>query len=113
DSTAVERETSELLGTWKGATPYQRIVISYKEVQRINAKIETPDKENTQFSAGLRLRMKDTDPDYAAMVMANYIFGGGITPPRPDRVRNREGYSYTLSTTFPPPPDSNAAAFSH
>src|SRR5262249_24116771 len=34
DSTTVERETSELLETWKDATPYQRIVISYKEVQR-------------------------------------------------------------------------------
>jgi len=112
DSAAVERETSELLGTWKGATPYQRIVNSYKEVQRINAKIETPDKENTQFSAGLRLRMKDTDPDYAAMVMANYMFGGGITARLPDRVRNREGYSYSVSTNFTAPAEGDAAVFS-
>ncbi len=37
-----------------------------KDVQHINIKIETPDKENAQFSAGLRLRMRDTDPDYPA-----------------------------------------------
>jgi zinc protease len=112
DSAAVERETSELLGTWKGATPYLRIVNSYKDVQRINAKIETPDKENTQFSAGVRLRMKDTDPDYAAMVMANYMFGGGITARLPDRVRNREGYSYSVSTNFTAPAEGDAAVFS-
>src|SRR5262249_4535972 len=103
DSAAVERETSELLGSWIGAAPYQRIVNNYKDVQRINTKIETPDKENAQFSAGLRMRMKDTDPDYAAMVMANYMFGGGITARLPDRVRNREGYSYSVSTNFNAP----------
>ena len=30
------------------------------------------------------------------MVMANYMFGGGITARLPDRVRNREGYSYSV-----------------
>src|SRR5213079_788819 len=79
DPAAMEREAASLLGSWKSASPYQRIITNYKEVQRINTKIETPDKENAQFSAGLRLRMRDSDPDYAAMVMANYMFGGGIT----------------------------------
>jgi len=112
DSAAVEREASELLGTWKSATPYLRIVNNYKDVQRINTKIETPDKENAQFSAGLRLGMKDMDPDYAAMVMANYMFGGGITARLPDRVRNREGYSYSVSTNFTAPAEGDAAVFS-
>ena len=112
DIAAVEREASELLGTWKSATPYQRIVNNYKDVQRINTKIETPDKENAQFSAGLRLRMKDTDTDYAAMVMANYMFGGGITARLPDRVRNREGYSYSVSSNFNAPAEGDAAVFS-
>jgi zinc protease len=112
DSAAVEREAAELLGTWKSATPYQRIVNNYKDVQRINTKIETPDKENAQFSAGLRLRMKDTDPDYAAMVMANYMLGGGITARLPDRVRNREGYSYSVSSNFAAPAEGDAAVFS-
>ena len=30
--------------------------------------------------------------------MANYMFGGGITARLPDRVRNREGYSYSVSS---------------
>ena len=63
--------------SWTSATPYQRIVTSYEAVPRINMKIETPDKENALFSAGLRLQMRDTDPDYPAMVLANYMFGGG------------------------------------
>jgi zinc protease len=109
---AVEKEAAELLGSWKSASPYQRIVNSYKEVQHINNKIETPDKENAQFSAALRLRLKDSDPDYPALVMANYMFGGGITARLPDRVRNREGYSYSVSSNFTAPVEGDAAAFS-
>ena len=112
EAAAVEREAVELLGGWKSASPYQRIVNNYKEVQRINNKIETPDKENAQLSAGLRLRMRDTDADYAAMVMANYMFGGGITARLPDRVRNREGYSYSVSSNFNAPVEGDAAVFS-
>jgi len=112
DTAAVEKAAADLLGTWKSASPYQRIASNYKDVQRINTKIETPDKENAQFSAGIRLRMRDSHPDYAAMVMANYMFGGGITARLPDRVRNREGYSYSVSSSFSAPVDGDAAVFS-
>jgi zinc protease len=112
DDVAVEREATQLLASWKSASPYQRIINNYKDVQRINIKIETPDKENAQFSAGLRLRMRDTDPDYPALMMANYMFGGGITARLPDRVRNREGYSYSVGSNFSAPVDGDAAIFS-
>jgi zinc protease len=113
EAAAVQQAAGELLGSWKSSSPYARIVNSYKEVPRINAKIETPDKENAQISAALRLRMKDSDPDYPAMVMANYIFGGGgLTSRLPDRVRNREGLSYSVGSNFTAPVEGDAAAFS-
>src|SRR5947208_11349103 len=86
--------------------------MNYKEVQRINTKVETSDKENAQISTGVRMRMRDTDSDYAAMVMANYMFGGGITARLPNRVRNREGYSYSVSSNLNIPVEGDAAAFS-
>jgi len=112
DVGSVLQEAATLLGSWKSSGPYQRIVNSYKDVQLINTKIETPDKENAQFSAGQRIRMRDSDPDYAAMVMADYMFGGGITARLPDRVRNREGYSYSVSSSFNAPVEGDAAVFS-
>ena len=112
DAAAVQREAAALLGSWKSPSPYQRIVNNFKEVQPINTKIETPDKENAQISLGLRLRMRDTDPDYAAMIMADYMFGGTITARLPDRVRNREGYSYSVSSNFSAPVEGDAAVFS-
>jgi zinc protease len=112
DVGTVQQEATALLGSWKSPSPYQRIVNTYKDVQLINTKIETPDKENAQFSAGQRLRMRDSDPDYAAMVMADYMFGGAITARLPDRVRNREGYSYSVSSNFSAPVEGDAAVFS-
>ena len=112
DGAAVERAATDLLGSWKSTTPYERIVNNYKPVEHINLKIETPDKENAQFSAGFRLRMRDSDPDYPAMVMANYMFGGTITARLPNRVRNREGYSYSVSSSFSAPVEGDAAVFS-
>jgi zinc protease len=111
DAASLEKAAAGLLGSWKSSKPYERIVNNYKSVQSINSKIETPDKENAQFSAGLTLSMRDTDPDYPAMVMANYMFGGGITSRLPDRVRNREGLSYGVGSGFNAPPEGNAASF--
>jgi zinc protease len=108
----LQKAAGDLLGSWRTSAPYQRIVNNYKEVQHINTKIETPDKENAQLSAGIRLRMKDTDPDYPAMLMANYMFGGTITARLPNRVRNREGFSYSVSSNFSAPTEGDAAVFS-
>jgi len=112
DGGAVQQEAATLLGSWQSQSPYQRIINNYKDVQLINTKIETPDKENAQLSAGQRIRIRDSDPDYAAMLMADYMFGGGITARLPDRVRNREGYSYSVSSSFTAPVEGDAAVFS-
>jgi zinc protease len=112
DVSEVEQAARELFGSWASPSPYARIVNDYLEVDRINREIETPDKENAQFSAGLRLRMTDSEPDYPAMVMANYMFGGGITARLPNRIRNREGLSYSVGSSFSAPAEGDAAVFS-
>ena len=112
DPAQVAAAAAELLGPWKSPSLYRRIVTPYQEVSPVNTAIETPDKQNAQISAALRLQMRDADPDYPAMVMANYMFGGGITARLPDRVRNREGYSYSVSSSFTAPVEGDAARFS-
>jgi zinc protease len=46
------------------------------------------------------------------MLLANYMFGGGLSSRLPDRVRNREGLSYGVSSSFVAPAEGDAAAFS-
>jgi zinc protease len=107
----VRAAASELLGAWSVAAPYERIATSYQETTPVNEKIETPDKANATFDAGLAFAMSDTDPDYPALVLANYMFGGSITGRAPNRIRNQEGLSYGVSSRMSVPVVGNAASF--
>jgi len=112
DPAAVSKEAATLFGDWKTTGDYKRITNSYQKVTPINLKIETPDKQNATFDAGLMLPMQDKDPDYPALVMANYIFGGSITSHMEDRIRNREGLSYGATSGFRASVEDTAASFS-
>ena len=113
DSAALSKTAAELFGNWSSPAPYQRIAENFQKTPAMNVKIETPDKQNAMFQAALQFSMTDTDPDYAAMVLANYMFGGSITARAPDRIRNREGLSYTVNSRFQAPAaaEGNAARF--
>jgi zinc protease len=107
----VRAAAAELLGAWSVPAPYARIATSYQKTTPVNLKIETPDKQNATFDAALAFPMSDTDPDYPAMVLANYMFGGSITGRAPNRIRNQEGLSYGVSSRFAAPVIGNAARF--
>lgn len=91
---------------------YKPIVARFKKAEPINSKIETPDKANAQFEAGLRVQLTDADPDYAAMVLAGYMFGGPITSRVSDRIRNRDGLSYGANARIAVPVEGDAALLS-
>ena len=107
----VRAAAAELLGAWSVAAPYERIATNYQKTTPVNLKIETPDKQNATFDAAVAFAMSDTDPDYPAMVLANYMFGGSITGRAPNRIRNQEGLSYGVSSRFAAPVIGNAASF--
>ena len=44
----------------------------------MNKALETPDKANAFFIAGQNLKLRDDDPDYPALVLGNYMLGGGF-----------------------------------
>ncbi len=90
---------SKNFGTWKSASPYQRLVDDYVSVPAVNENIETPDKANAMFLAGMNLNIRDDDPDYPALVLGNYIFGGGFLNSRlATRIRQKEGISYGVGS---------------
>ena len=71
--------------------------------------METPDKANAQFEAGVRFKMSEDDPDYPAMLLAGYMFGGPITSHISDRIRNREGLSYGANARVAIPTEGDSA----
>ncbi len=112
DADAVRKAAAELLGNWNTAAAYKPIAARYKKVEPINTKIETPDKANAQFEAGVRMQLSENDPDYAAMLLAGYMFGGPITSHISDRIRNREGLSYGANARVTVPAEGDSAMLS-
>jgi zinc protease len=112
DQAELRKAAADLLGGWTSASPYRRIANSYKKPEPVNLKIETPDKQNASFEAGIRFRMSDEDPDYPAMVLANYMFGGSLGSRMPNRIRNVEGLSYSVSSRLTVPAEGDGALFS-
>jgi len=89
------------LGQWKSQKPYARVEDKFIDVPKTDQNIEAPDKANAMFLAGCNLKIRDDDPDYAAMVMGNYILGGGFLNSRlATRIRQKEGLSYGVGSQF-------------
>jgi zinc protease len=66
-----------LFGDWKGSSTYARVQAPYFVVASSDLSPETPDKQNPMFVARLNLKLRNDNPDYAALTLGNYMFGGG------------------------------------
>jgi zinc protease len=103
---------TELFGNWKSPGSYTRVTSMYRKVEPLDKKIETPDKQNAFFVAGEPLKMTDEDPDYPAMILANYMFGGGSLGTRLSRrIRDKEGLSYGVQSDFGAPTKDDGGTF--
>jgi zinc protease len=99
DPKEVEKMVGDLFGSWKSPQPFARLVSVYKDIPPINQSLETPDKANAVFMAGMPLNLRDDDPDYPALYLANYILGGGqLTSRLANRLRQKEGLSYSVGS---------------
>jgi zinc protease len=92
----------EMVADWESNAEFARIPENAQtDLEGQEITIETPDKANAVYLAGLNLAMKDDDDDYASLVMANFILGGGSLASRlGDRVRQQEGLSYGIRSGF-------------
>ena len=100
DPAAVQKLAAELFGAWKSPSAYARVVNGYQKTEAMNRKIETPDKQNAYFYAGMQAKMSDSDPDYPAMQLASYMFGGSGGSRLFKRIRDKEGLSYGVNSFF-------------
>ena len=98
---ATQQQLSRLFNEWKSPKPYTRVAKSYKAIPAEAKAIETPDKANAMWVAGLPVQMKDTDAEYPALVLGNYILGSsGLGSRLFGRIRNKEGLSYGVGSAF-------------
>jgi zinc protease len=99
DAAEIQKLAAELFGNWKSPSPYSFIKRTVTKVTSANQMIETPDKTNAVFAAGLTTPLNDKDPDYAAMVFANSLIGGGSQSHLWQRIREKDGLSYGVASS--------------
>lgn len=97
------KETTELLrglfDGWAAPKPFARIARPFQNVPAGTEKLEAPDKANGLLLAGMNLAAADKDPDYPALVLGNYMLGGGFLNSRlAVRIRQKEGLSYGVGS---------------
>ncbi|MEO7039568.1 MAG: pitrilysin family protein, partial [Gemmatimonadaceae bacterium] len=99
DSTAARASARRLFGGWSATEKFARIPEPYVKIDSSTTVIETPDKANAFFFVGLNVPVRDDASDYAALVMGNYILGGGSLDSRlATRIRQKEGISYGVGS---------------
>jgi len=112
DPEPMKKLVTELFGDWKSASRYERIPDAYHPVKPINDKIETPDKQNALFVAGMPLKMNDDNPDYPALTIAGMVFGGSPNSRLFERIRVKDGLSYGAYGGFSVPTKDDGGGFS-
>ncbi len=101
DEALIRKTVMDEFGGWKAKQPYSRLVNEVAVVKPETQAIETPDKANALFLAGFTFPLRDDSPDYPALLMGNYMLGGGFLNSRlAVRIRQKEGISYGVGSQF-------------
>jgi zinc protease len=99
DEAKVLASLNSILGNWSSPEKYTRAADNYAKAVAQNDKIITPDKKNATMSARLNLTVKDDNVEYPALILGNYMLGGGFLNSRlATRIRQKEGLSYGVGS---------------
>ncbi|MEM1063109.1 MAG: insulinase family protein, partial [Planctomycetota bacterium] len=107
------KRVETLLASLDGPVPYRRLGDRAPETLAAESlEINTPDKKNAVYFNATAFALSDTDADYPAVLLGNFILGGGSLSSRlGDRVRQQEGLSYGVGSGFSAQALDERAAF--
>lgn len=109
DPVALKAQLNTLYGNWKAQQAYSRTPLVLKPSVGTKLTLETPDKANSVLIATHTMTLKDSDLNYPALLIANYILGGGTLRSRlADRIRQKDGLSYAVGSQLNVPAQDNA-----
>jgi len=96
DAAAVKAAAERAFGGWATAVPYVRVPQPLVAVPPVRLVFATPDKQNAVLQATLPVALNDSDDDYPALMLANYLLGSGGNSRLWKRIRESEGLSYDV-----------------
>ena len=99
DQATIKSQLEEMFQGWTSPISYERVGEELFSVPGTRDRILTPGKANASYYAGYTFPLTDSDPDYAKLVIGNFVLGGGaLTSRLGDRVRQKEGLSYGIGS---------------
>ncbi|HEV2885004.1 MAG TPA: pitrilysin family protein [Pyrinomonadaceae bacterium] len=99
DEKEVTKLVADLFGTWKSPKTFVRVPTVFQDIAPVNQSLPAPDKANAFFIAGFNLKVRDDNPDYPALLLGNYMLGGGFLNSRlASRIRQKDGLSYGVGS---------------
>jgi len=102
DPATIRPLIEELFGTWKSPAPYTRVANPYRPTTATEMRFETPDKANAIILGARTIRLRDLDPDFAALDVAERILGGSTESRLNERLRVKDGLSYGVGSFMQP-----------
>lgn len=99
DEKSVTKLATNLFGDWKSRSAFTRVPNLFKDVAPVNRSFPAPEKANAFFLAGLNMNIRDDNADYPALILGNWMLGGGSVNSRlATRIRQKEGLSYGVGS---------------
>jgi zinc protease len=96
DVAAVRAALDKAFAGWSAGEPYTRVPQPLLAVQPQRVLLATPDKQNATMLVRQSVPLSDSDADYPALSMANYLLGSGGQSRLWMRIRETEGLSYDV-----------------
>lgn len=105
---------AEVLKDWESKVEFRPIERQAKtDLAGSKDDIRTPDMANAVFMAGLSFELNEDSLDTPALELGNFILGGGTLSSRlGNRIRQKEGLSYGVTSAVSIPSRGNDARFS-
>jgi zinc protease len=102
DPVATRALIEELFGSWPSPAPYTRVPNPFRPTTPAEMRFETPDKANAVILGASAVKLRDVDPDFPALAVADRIVGGSPEARLPERLREKEGTSYDVGSFLQP-----------
>ena len=102
DVAATKAAINSAFGDWASKAPYTRMVSQRADPAPVRKIFNTPDKESGVYASAMTLNLREDDQAFAALRVANYIFGGGagLNSRLMERIRQKEGLSYGVGSNL-------------
>ena len=96
DAKLVRQALTTAFGDWRSSETWEPVPTPLRPAPAVSLELRTPDKQNASMEVRLGLPVNDSHPDYAALMMANHLMGGGGDARLWRRIREQEGLSYSV-----------------